>query len=153
MCTHTHRNHPIPALSSSLHSLPLAVLPEEYILPSFPLTALPLSLTFLLSTASAVYLYLHPVLCWFGGQGIPSSLPHARFVLPHYAVPSCSSSPPAKAEKFPCQGSLCCKYILPERKARLHQLTVKACTAVICLGKSFEHHKQQRDSLDMVPFL
>lgn len=42
-----YKNNPIPGLSSSLHSLPLAVLPNRYLLFSLLVTALPISLTFL----------------------------------------------------------------------------------------------------------
>lgn len=61
------------------------------------------------------------------GTGTPSLLRHPRCMLPRYTRLSCNSRLPAKAEKFPCKGNLCCKYILPDKKVGPHELAVKDC--------------------------
>lgn len=132
MCTNTgiilflHRNHLIPGLSSSLHSLPLAVLPNRFP-PSDSTAHFPHFFPWLLQHTSVYTLW-----CADLGTGLPLFTAPCQVPAPNHTVPSWSSSLSAKAEKFPCQGSLCCKYILPEQKVRLHQLPVKACSAVIC---------------------
>lgn len=84
---------------------------------------------------------LPPTMCCFGGQGTPSLLRHPRCMLPHYTGLSCSSRLPAKAEKFPSKGSLCCKYILPAKKMGPHELTVKACA--VCESHSNITNKKE----------
>lgn len=133
--------------SSSLHSPPMVTLPNQCLLSSLPLISLPLSLAFLLPTASAVLLCLHPcvVLIWGTGHSLSPEASQVHAPSLHWALLclQCTSKR-RKAGKLPYKGSLCCIYILPDKKEELHELAVKACSAVVCLWKSFEHHKQKR---------
>lgn len=76
---YTHRNHPFPGLSSFFHSLPLAVLPNRYLLASLPLIAQPLSLPFSFHSLCSLPLStLCDVLIWGTGGSLfpaPCQLP------------------------------------------------------------------------------
>lgn len=96
-----HRNHLIPGLSSSLHSLPLAVLPNRFppsdSTPHFPPFS---SFHGFCSTPLSTPC---DVLIW--GQGTASSLPHARFLLP---TTLCLLAAPAYQQKLrssPAEGA------------------------------------------------